>query len=264
MSTVRPLCSLVCYINADGDLLPHWLEHYRALGVDDFRLVVHGPDHENAELLAMLPHYPITIVDRHHGEFGLERKVAAQQDALRGLPNRWVLLVDSDEFVQLPPPAGIVADVVQLLAEQDADCLAAPLLHRVAPDGVLRELEAGRDPDSVYPLGAPDLYVQLGMPLANIHKHPLFFNHEGVEYYNSHRAPKGARVAFGFRGVTHHFKWRASVKQRILRRAHSRHTWAHQQLDLATLLESRGWRLPMAGAFRVSPQALAERGFFNQ
>ena len=93
---------LLSHVNADSDLIEAWLKYYLRLGVDRFHLVVHGTPDENAKLLGIKDSYPITIEDTYQGPFAVENKKNRLDALLARSAGQWVLLVDSDEFVEFP------------------------------------------------------------------------------------------------------------------------------------------------------------------
>src|SRR5919108_3911976 len=93
---------LVSHINGDGDLLRAWLDYYLRLGITSFHVIAHGERAENETLFALQASYPIVIEDAYHGEFLSEEKRRRIAALLRRLRGQWVVLVDSDEFIELP------------------------------------------------------------------------------------------------------------------------------------------------------------------
>lgn len=88
-------------------LLPHFLAHYRALGVENFVFYDDGSTDGTVDLLAQEPDCTIMASDRAFREpmadgrsFQLHAKTAIP-DSMGA--SRWMLVVDADEFLQLPP-----------------------------------------------------------------------------------------------------------------------------------------------------------------
>src|SRR5688572_2502814 len=127
--------NLVSHINADGDILQAWLDHYVRLGVTRFHVVLHGPEEENAALLALRGRYPIEVHETYGGPFLGREKKRRLDRVLAGLTNQWLLLVDSDEFLELP--VGSIAEVIRLLERTDTDAFSAPMVQRIRADGSL-------------------------------------------------------------------------------------------------------------------------------
>jgi len=79
-----------------------------------------------------------------------------------------------------------------------------------------------------------------------------------------HVRPDGQRTRLsGLRGVTHHFKWRTPVLQRLLERADSAHAFRHESAGYLAYLGAHDYRLPVGGAFPYSRQRLFRRGLLR-
>src|SRR5277367_5172859 len=93
---------LVSHVNGDGDLLEAWFKYYQGLGISSFHLIVHGPAEENERLYAIKDKYPIVIEDAYQGTFDSNEKKVRLNSLLARMRGRWIVLADSDEFVELP------------------------------------------------------------------------------------------------------------------------------------------------------------------
>ena len=65
-------------------------------------------------------------------------------------------------------------------------------------------------------------------------------------------------------GVTHHFKWRPAVRNRLSERADSSHPYRGEALQYVKFLGQSGWRLPTDSTFRYSRRALFTRGLLRR
>jgi hypothetical protein len=176
----------------------------------------------------------------------------------------WVVLVDSDEFLELPYRS--LAATVRVMEWLGADTLSAPFLQRFASEACL-EPATGALPSDAYPWCSTDLYARLGQPHAATAKYPIFKigrrtalrgggNHHPPNGYGSWIAPLGA--------VTHHFKWRPTVRERLVQRAGSTHPYRGESAQYLAFLGDSGWRLPSDGAFRYSRRELFRRGLLKR
>ena len=125
--------NLVSHVYADGDIMQAWLDHYVRLGINRFDLVLHGPEADNATLLGLRDRYPIVIHEMYGGGLINAGKTPGPGRVLAGLRDQWVLLVDSDEFVELPAPS--LGETIRLLERTGTDALAAPMLQRIRTGG---------------------------------------------------------------------------------------------------------------------------------
>jgi glycosyltransferase involved in cell wall biosynthesis len=254
---------LVSHVNADSDLIEAWLKYYLDLGVERFHLVVHGTPDENQRLLAVRNSYPVTIEDSYEGSFHIEEKKNRLDAVLGRHTGGWIVLVDSDEFVEFPYRD--IPETVRALESFHANLMAAPMVQRLTADGSLETPAIIEDPFGLFPLCSIDLYRKMGVK-ADIFKFPLFFCASGTQLAEggNHHPPVGCEPrATTLRGVTHHFKLRRTVSQRLDKRINSAHPWRHQSIEFREYLESHSNHLPIEGAFAYSREDLFRRGLLR-
>jgi glycosyltransferase involved in cell wall biosynthesis len=251
---------LFSHVNGDSDILEAWLEYYLGLGVDHFHLVVHGVPEENDKLLAIKDSYPITIEDSYKGPFDSEEKKRRLDVLLARYTDQWIVLVDSDEFVEFPYQD--IPATIRELNLAHANVMAAPMLQRLAIDGSLETPPEIDDPFQLFPLCSMDLYRKMGVK-ADILKFPLIFCANGTQLAEegNHHPPLGNEPRGTFlQGVTHHFKFRRTVSQRLNKMIHNiAHPWRHESVQFREYLESHCDRLPLDGAFVYSREELFRR-----
>jgi glycosyltransferase involved in cell wall biosynthesis len=250
---------LISHVNSDSDLIEAWLKYYLRLGVDRFHLVVHGTPDENARLLAIKDSYPITIEGTYEGPFHTDEKKSRLNAVLALYSQQWILLVDSDEFVEFP-----CKDIPETIGQLDfanANLMAAPMLQRLTADGSLETPPIIDDPFQAFPLCSVDLYRQMGVK-GDILKFPLFLCAQGTQLREggNHFPPLGCEPRFStLVGVTHHFKFRRTVSQRLDERINSAIPWRYESVQFRDYLQSHANRLPLEGAFIYSPEELFRR-----
>ncbi len=250
---------LVSHINGDGDLLEAWLRYYRRLGVTSFHLIVHGPRVENARLFALKDSYPVIIEDSYEGPFDSGEKEKRLNSLLARTRQQWLILVDSDEFVELPYRRAVTT--IRMLELAGANALFAPMVQHLTLDGSLDTPEVVEDPFRAFPLCSVDLYQKMDVK-ASIRKYPLFYcaSRTLLADGGNHAPPIGdPSVLSSLRGVTHHFKFRRSVAQRLDNRIQSSHPWRHESVQFQRYLENNAYRLPTDGSFTYSRRALFRR-----
>jgi hypothetical protein len=255
---------LISHVNADSDLIEAWLKYYIRLGVDRFHLVVHGPPEENERLLAIRDAYPITIEDTYGGPFDSDQKKNRLDAVLTRNTDQWVVLVDSDEFVEFP--YADIRKTIDNLRLASANVLMAPMLQRLKADGGMDTPPVIEDPFAVFPLCSEDLYERMGSS-ACISKCPLFFCEKGtqLEDEGNHTPPRGSGTrTSAMRGVTHHFKFRRTVSRRLDSRIHSEYQWRHESVVFRDYLSRHSNRLPVDGAFEYSREELFRRGLLRR
>jgi glycosyltransferase involved in cell wall biosynthesis len=255
---------LLSHVNADSDLIEAWLKYYLRLGVDRFHLVVHGTPEENDRLLRIKDSYPVTIEDTYGGPFDCDEKKSHLDAVLARYTGQWIVLVDSDEFVEFPYED--IPATIQKLDLAHANVMAAPMLQRLTADGSLDTPPVIDDPFQVFPLCSVELYRRMGVK-ADVFKFPLFFCRSGTELAQegNHFPPLGSEpCGTALLGVTHHFKFRRTVSQRLDKRINSAHLWRHESVQFREYLHSHSNRLPLEGAFEYSREELFRRRLLKQ
>jgi glycosyltransferase involved in cell wall biosynthesis len=250
---------LVSHVNGDSDLIEAWLKYYLHLGVDHFHLVVHGDQDENSRLHAIQNSYPITIEDIYGGAFHIDEKKSRLNAVLARHIDQWMLLVDSDEFVEFPYQD--IPQTIRQLEIAQANLMHAPMLQRLTGDGSLETPPVIDDPFGLFPHCSVDLYRRMGVK-GDIFKFPLFFcaSETRLAEGGNHHPPLGLEPrSASLRGVTHHFKFRRCVSQRLESRIHSEHPWRHESVQFRQYLDSHSNRLPLEGTFLYSREELFRR-----
>jgi glycosyl transferase family 2 len=253
---------VVSHVNGDGDLLEAWFKYYRGLGVSSFHLVVHGPQKENERLYTLRESHPVVIEDAYEGPFHSEEKKRRLNALLTGMRGRWLLVVDSDEFVEFP--YSTIGATIRMLRLIRRNALFAPMIQHLTPDGSLDTPEVVADPFRTFPLCSVDLYQTMGVQ-ASISKWPLFYctDRTLLREGGNHNCPTG-NVASSMQGATHHFKFRRSISRRLGQRIDSAHPWRHESAQFRQFLESNANRLPTGEAFAYSRHALFRRGLLRK
>jgi hypothetical protein len=254
--------ALVSHVNGDGDLLEAWFEYYRRLGVSSFHLIVHGPREENGRLYALRDSYPVSIEDAYEGPFDSREKKRRLNSLLARMRGQWILLVDSDEFVEFPYVK--ISTTIRMIRLTGKNALFAPMVQHLTLDGSLDTPAVIEDPFHAFPLCSIDLYQKMGVQ-AEIRKYPLFYctDQTTLQSSGNHRCPTGNSASL-LQGVTHHFKFRRSVYQRLESRIHSAHRWRHESVQFQNFLSSNANRLPTEGSFAHSRAELFRQGLLRK
>ncbi|WP_328550807.1 glycosyltransferase family 2 protein [Streptomyces sp. NBC_00366] len=201
----------------DAALLPHFVEHYRNLGLESFRLICHGESPSDDRYIHLRDVCRAVGVEPLHSHFGPWRDRLAQQlkvYALSRSPNDWHVVADVDEFHVYSHPIG---ELLEKSEHMGADHVNGCFLDRVGDGGKLLEV----DETSLwerYPLaGAVSAGISKALPLKT------GIARGGVELLMGHHgtvAGRGLPRAEGFIQV-HHFKWTESVVRRMRHRVAS-------------------------------------------
>jgi hypothetical protein len=253
---------LLCHWNGDGDIARAWLEHYTALGVTEFHIILHGPEEENAEFLEASRDFPVVIQDNYTGPYDNHVQAQRLNDLLASFVGRWVLVVDSDEFVELP-----LTDVDLLTSRLEffgQTFLYAPFVQRFREDGSLDTPPVIRDPFVEMPLCDPKLAARVGYSRTRS-KYPLILVAPGTRIANgNHRPPNPTEEIHFFQGATHHFKWKRGLKARLRMMFDTRVLSVDPYHAAVAHLQAEGWRLPTEHGFPYSRQAMFDRGILRE
>jgi hypothetical protein len=253
--------TLISHVNGDGDILEAWLKYNLHLGITAFHLIVHGTREENSRLYDLKDCFPITIADQYEGAYHCDEQKARLNWLLDKMRGQWVLLADSDEFVELPYRG--VGSTIRMLKLAGKSTLPAPMLQRITRDGALDTPALITDPFHFFPLCSVDLYERMGVGAAT-RKFPLFFCTEQTVLHSggNHQSPNGD-LGTSLQGVTHHFKFRSAVFQRLSNRINSSHPWRHESVEFQEYLEHHSHCVPTEGAFAYSRRELFRRGLLR-
>jgi Glycosyl transferase family 2 len=255
---------LVCHWRGDGDIAEAFLEYYSNY-VSEFHLILHGPEEENRWIFALRSRFPIAVHESYDGPFDDGEKARRLNALLPKFMREWVLLVDSDEFVELPYSS--IGETIDALERSGVSCLAAPMLQRLRVDGSLNSPDIVQDPFAEFPLCSERLYALMGSSTASVGKYPLFrVGPETVVAIGNHGPPNGVDSACdAFVGVTHHFKWKRSAVDRISRTVEAGWRWAHSESTIyLNYLGTHGLALPLSDSFTYSREALWKRGLVKR
>ncbi|KUJ54559.1 hypothetical protein ACZ90_66280 [Streptomyces albus subsp. albus] len=195
-------------------LLTAWTAHYRALGIEDFRLAFHFPDHVphawQHQLLAASRDLGIVPTKISTGPWH-EHTNTELRDALREQAGPgWHLLADSDEFHTYPAPLAEATAAAERVGRQVVGGL---MLDRVAADGRLAGWRPETGLDRAFPLGG-----HLTHRLLRGDPRKIVLARSGVPVASgNHRAP-GHKPDPDILACVHHFKWRMGVLDDLQRR----------------------------------------------
>jgi hypothetical protein len=140
---------VVCVVRNEIAMLPHFLAHYRRLGVAGFHFVDNLSDDGTTEYLLEQSDCVVCSTDCQYSasHYGVAWQEAVLSNHYAG---RWALLVDCDEFLSAASlPGGALEDLLASAAGERADCIGARLID-VYPKGELSVF----DPMAVAPWDA--------------------------------------------------------------------------------------------------------------
>lgn len=217
--SAMPMPTLVALIGpVEPELLTTWVTHYRAVGVERFRLGFHFPDHAPDQARQLVLEacrgagiIPALVSDGPWHEH-TNPELTADLRALAG--DGWHLIADSDEFHTYPAP---LPEILEHCEATGAKSVGGLMLDRVSTEGHLTGWNPAAGLDASYPLGG-----FLTHRLLRADPRKVVLAHSSIALSSgNHRAP-GHRPANRPPVLVHHFKWRAGIRADLERRlAHS-------------------------------------------
>lgn len=254
---------LICHWRGDEDIADAFFRYYSKYCAA-FYIILHGPRQDSLALLSASEKYRIIVCDHYDEQFNEEEKVRRINCLIPQFSGQWVLVVDSDEFVEFPYSS--IRSTILALEREGVSCMAAPLLQRIRLDGSIKTDGVIHDPFKEFPLCSEKLYRLMGSN-GNLNKFPLFKCIAGTKVsYGNHRSPNGTRSANSIiKGVTHHFKWKSSVVNRIRYMIEIEWPWAESEaIPYLRYLERNNYTLPLRSSFKYSRRRLFHRGLLSR
>jgi hypothetical protein len=128
---------LFAMVRDEDYILPHFFEHYRRLGVEQFVIYDDRSGPDACELLMAQPDTAVIrsqhlfndmIEDRRLGQTRLAHLVIKTRLPEIFFPEQWVLMVDPDEFLILPTGVSGLGEFVDLLEAANQPYASAPMV----------------------------------------------------------------------------------------------------------------------------------------
>ena len=130
---------LFCVVGDEIYFLPHFLEFYRNIGIKSFYFLVDHSTDGTLEYLQSQEDCAIFLTDNKFSQrvnFVYQGKRYSQSTGTfwktliprRHLRNRWVLVVDADEFIQLPSDCEKIHDLTAVLDKNNKNCCRALMI----------------------------------------------------------------------------------------------------------------------------------------
>jgi hypothetical protein len=196
---------LLTSIYLDAALLPHFVRHYRQLGVTTFRAVVNR--HQRPSLPEQVERCGVVIAEVLDEPFECERTYAVLDTVRqrRVARSEWCLVADLDEFLAPPVP---LPGLIRRCDHEGCDHLQGVLIDRLAEDGSFPELDE-RPLDEQFPMAGR---ITSKLTCGCDTKVPLMRGSCPI-VPGLHRTE--GRALPGVVAEVHHFKWSARVIDNI-------------------------------------------------
>jgi tetratricopeptide (TPR) repeat protein len=242
--------AVVSIRNGRLDLLPHWLDHYTRLGVDEILLGVFEDVNESItqELVRLRQRWSFRTFPQRYSAAVEAEHYSQRQTGCRkagALPGTWILHADLDELHEYPAPLRQIADEA---ARQGISVVSGFLYDRVAADGSLPPI-----------LQAPSLWEQFPIEcklterLLHGQLEKIMLARFSVQVNVGHHTPFNATPGFPIGAQANyrvaHFKWHSELVPRLrwsLERPNAHQVWKRESLLFLDWLDKHGGRLDLA------------------
>jgi hypothetical protein len=219
----------------DAVLLPHLVNHYRDIGIESHIVICHAEseaDEQYERIRQTCKEMDVQLLYSHFGPWRDSLNQRLKAYAMSQHPDDWFVVADLDEFQMYDQPLDELIDRCERFG---ADHVNGCFLDRVADGGHLREV----DDTSIwekFPLaGSVSSGISGALPLKTglaRGRTELLIGHHGT--LGGVGLPKDE----GFIQV-HHFKWTASVVDRLRRRVAALSAGDRREEHYALVREAR-------------------------
>ena len=190
----------------DLPLLPHFLDHYRTLGVmtERIHVILNASDPDDPRLdeaRAILEAHGTAAPDIWIAPYTSASMWARRRDLQSRVSDAsdWILNADIDDFHVYPAP---LAEITAWMARIGATCLQGPFVDRLAEGGRLAPVEARPDLEAQFPIEAEAMLALAGTGTNHDHWGSVkLMLHRGnvlPSRGGHHPVPDPARVRFAY------------------------------------------------------------------
>jgi hypothetical protein len=228
-------------VDRDLPLVPHFLEHYRNLGVERFLLILHARSADsiglsNAKMTlerAGIEPAEIWITD----SWNTGDNASHHRKVVSGLsPESWILSADIDEFHVYPET---LPTFIKSISSEGYNCVKGHLVQRVSRDFRLRDLDPTQALGEQFPI---ETDFRIGNPgKIMLHRHYLL-TAPGHHAIDESMAAEARTYPYELKVM--HFKWYAGVDQKYTNpalMAHHSETWEFAAYDEKIRRNFHGW-----------------------
>ena len=211
-STARVFLATVVY--DDTQLVPHFLRHYAALGVDTILIAAH--DSVYKAVAATAQGFPAFVDRVECAHFDCAQKLSFEKELLArhgAGPGDFVIYCDIDEFHEYPAP---LAEIMRRMAENDIAAVRGQFVDRLARDGRLASIQSTTDLFSQFPIAC-----RVSRDILQAFDEKIMLCRGWVSINSGHH--KSLNASCGPAPVpgnyfVHHFKWTAGLIARLRKR----------------------------------------------
>ncbi len=243
----------------DSDILPHFLAHYRKLGISAFHVFLRGT-WSDADLEPLRAD-DVVIAGVAQAPHDDAYAFLDQERYAKRFQGEWLIFAKADAFLELPFDS--LDETVASLRAFGISELPATLLQRAHAEGKLASLSDEGSPSELYDhydFGlAERMQVEAPIPKTT---YPLAYVGESFRLSGGNHLPHSGQASahLPIRGVLHHYAWRDC----IVDMAADKRELSDDQVDgdeLQSWLAEHDFCLPTEGLKPYSRDALFDAGY---
>ena len=209
---------LIVNIHNSIQLMPHFIKHYRQLGVTQFIIGIYkGIDNPLYSKIQELIDPTVDILHSYSDDF-FDRSSDTFYAELRDLyisKEEWYILVDADEFISFKNRTFTkLNEVINYAESKNVVCIGGRFLDRISVDGSLPTIDSQRSLESQF----PHVSNKATKCITNGCDRKICLLKGYLTLNHGHHTVKESAVVY-YEGLEiHHYKWVAGLLERLKER----------------------------------------------